>query len=106
MTGRAVLRLNLRCASGWNGALPALLTPFPLYMDKENSHSLTTEEARHGFYLANEGEMGVIIDRLRIVHWCIEGLRNPKPSMNAAIEKLDDLFGWSNQAGSAIGLMT
>ncbi|MCY4460021.1 MAG: hypothetical protein OXC26_06420 [Albidovulum sp.] len=78
--------------------LPALLTPFPLYMDKENSHSLSNEEAIHGFYLRNEAVMGVIIDRLRIVLWCIEGLRNPQPSMKTAVDKLGDLFKWEREA--------
>ncbi|MDZ4362052.1 hypothetical protein [Brevundimonas sp.] len=81
--------------------LPALLTPFPLYMDKENSHGLANEEARLGFYRRNEAEMGVIIDRLRIVRWCIEGLRDIQPSMRAAVDKLDDLFDWSRKAQTA-----
>jgi hypothetical protein len=78
--------------------LPALLTPFPLYMDKENAHGLQTEDARQGFYRVNEAEMGVIIDRLRVVRWCVEGLRNPQPSMQKAVDKLDDLFEWGEAA--------
>ena len=84
--------------------LPALLTPFPLYMDKENSHLLRSEEARHGFYRRNEAEMGVIIDRLRIVLWCIEGLRNPQPSMMVAVDRLEDLFDWARRAHEAARL--
>ena len=84
--------------------LPALLTPFRLYMDKENSHSLGNEKAIHGFYLRNEAEMGVIIDRLRIVHWCIEGLRNPRPSMKVAVDKLGDLYEWKREAAKATRL--
>lgn len=81
--------------------LPALLTPFPLYMDRENGHDLRTEEARKGFYRQNEAEMGVIIDRLRIVRWCIEGLRDPQPSMQVAVDKLNDLFEWGSAAWKA-----
>lgn len=81
--------------------LPALLTPFPLYMDKENSHGLANEEARLGFYRRNEAEMGIIIDRLRVVRWCIEGLRDIQPSMKAAVDKLEDLFDWSRAARDA-----
>lgn len=84
--------------------LPALLTPFPLYMDKENSHALRNEEARHGFYRRNESEMGVIIDRLRIVHWCMEGLRHPQPSMQVAVDRLSDLFAWAQSARDAARL--
>lgn len=81
--------------------LPALFTPFPLYMDKENSHSLRDEESRHGFYRRNEAEMGVIIDRLRIVLWCVAALRNPQPAMSVAIDKLPDLLAWANEAREA-----
>lgn len=81
--------------------LPALLTPFPLYMDKENGHGLQTEEARKGFYRRNEAEMGVIIDRLRVVRWCIEGLRDPQPSMQVAVDNLGDLFEWGRAAREA-----
>ena len=86
--------------------LPALLTPFPLYMDKENSHSLRDEDDIRGFYMKNEAEMGVIIDRLRIVHWCIEGLRYQQPAMKAAVDKLDDLFRWKCEATEATRLQT
>jgi hypothetical protein len=82
--------------------LPALLSPFPLYMDKEYAHDLKTEDARAGFYRQTEAEMGVIIDRLRIVHWCIVGLKDPHPSMSNAINKLDDLFKWSADTHSAV----
>lgn len=81
--------------------LPALLTPFPLYMDKENGHGLRTEEARRGFYRQNEAEMGIIIDRLRMVRWCVEGLRDPQPSMQVAVDRLGDLFEWSRAASDA-----
>ncbi len=82
--------------------MPALLSPFPLYMDKENSHQLRTEEARAGFYRQIEAEMGIIIDRLRLVHWCVVGLRHPQPSMSDAIDRLQDLFQWSEAAHSAV----
>ena len=73
-------------------------------MDKENSHLLRNEEARHGFYRRNEAEMGVIIDRLRIVLWSIEGLRNPQPSMKVAVDRLGDLFDWAHKAHEAARL--
>ncbi|MCW1432077.1 hypothetical protein [Novosphingobium sp. JCM 18896] len=84
--------------------IPALLTPFPLYSEKENGHRLRTEEAMQGFYRQNEAEMGVIIDRLRIVRWCIEALRDVQPSMKEAVDKLDDLFAWSRTASEAVRL--
>jgi len=82
--------------------IPALLTPFPLYSEKENAHRLRTEEAMQGFYRQNEAEMGVIIDRLRIVTWCIEALRNVQPTMKDAVDKLGDLFAWSQTASDAV----
>ena len=84
--------------------IPALLTPFPLYSEKENAHRLRTEEAMQGFYRQNEAEMGVIIDRFRLVRWCIEGLRDVQPSVRDAVDKLDDLFAWSRLASEAIRL--
>lgn len=82
--------------------IPALLTPFPLYSEKENSHRLRTEEAMRGFYRQNEAMMGVIIDRLRLVRWCMEGLRDVQPSVKSAVDKLSDLFAWSQRASDAV----
>lgn len=84
--------------------IPALLTPFPLYSEKENSHRLRNEEAMNGFYRQNEAEMGVIIDRLRIVRWCVEALRDVQPSVKDAVDKLGDLFDWSKSASDAVRL--
>lgn len=84
--------------------IPALLTPFPLYSEKENSHRLKTEEAMHGFYRQNEAEMGVIIDRLRLVRWCVEALRDVQPTVKEAVDKLGDLFAWSRLASDAVRL--
>lgn len=84
--------------------IPALLTPFPLYSEKENSHRLRTEEAIQGFYRQNESEMGVIIDRFRLVCWCVQALRDIQPSMKVAVDKLDDLYAWSQLASNAVRL--
>lgn len=84
--------------------IPALLTPFPLYSEKENAHRLRTDEAIQGFYRQSEAEMGVIIDRLRIVRWCMEALCNVQPSMKEAVDKLTDLFAWSKSASDAVKL--
>lgn len=84
--------------------IPALLTPFPLYSEKENAHNLRTEEAMQGFYRQSEAEMGVIIDRLRLVRWCMEALRDVKPSVKVAVDKLADLFDWSQLASNAVKL--
>lgn len=84
--------------------IPALLTPFPLYSEKENAHSLRTEEAMQGFYRHNEAEMGVVIDRIRLVGWCMEALRDVQPSVKAAVDRLGDLFAWSQSASDAIRL--
>jgi hypothetical protein len=84
--------------------LPALLTPFPLYMDKENAHALRDEDAVKGFYRQIEAEMGIILDRLRIVRWAMEALSDVRPSMQAAVERLDDLFSWSETARAALRL--
>ena len=77
--------------------LPALLVPFPIYMDKENSNELRTEEARISHYRIIESEMGIIIDRLRIVCWFIEGLRNPQPAMSKAIERMNEILEWRDR---------
>lgn len=84
--------------------IPALLTPFPLYSEKENTHRLRTEEAMQGFYRQNEAEMGVVIDRLRLVGWCVEALRDVQPTMKDAVDRLDDLFAWSRSASEAVRL--
>lgn len=84
--------------------IPALLTPFPLYSEKENAHNLRTEEAMQGFYRQNEAEMGVIIDRLRLVRWCMEALRDVQPSVKDAVDRLGDLFKWSQCASDAVRL--
>lgn len=84
--------------------IPALLTPFPIYSEKENAHRLRNEEAMQGFYRQNEAEMGVIIDRLRIVAWSIEALRNVQPSMKDAVDRLADLFEWSRLTSEAVRL--
>jgi hypothetical protein len=77
---------------------PALFTPFPLYMDKENAHDLCGEGERCGFYRQYEAEMGVIIDRSRIVVWAVEALRNVGPSAKEAADRLPELFEWSDAA--------
>jgi hypothetical protein len=84
--------------------IPALLTPFPLYSERENAHRLRTEEAMQGFYRQTEAEMGVIIDRLRLVRWCMEGLRDVQPTVKDAVDRLDDLFAWSQAASAAVRL--
>lgn len=84
--------------------IPALLTPFPLYSEKENTNRLRTEDSMRGFYRQNEAVMGVIIDRLRIVKWSIEALRNVQPSMKDAVDRLTDLFDWSQRASEAVRL--
>lgn len=84
--------------------IPALLTPFPLYSEKENAHRLRTEDAMNGFYRQNEAEMGVIIDRLRVVRWSMEALRDVKPSVKDAVDKLEELFVWSKTASDAVKL--
>jgi len=81
--------------------LPAILSPFPLYMDKENAHRLTDEAAIRGFYRQVEAEMGVIIDRLRIVRWAMVALADVQPAVKAAVDRLDDLFTWSRNARDA-----
>lgn len=86
--------------------IPALLTPFPLYSEKENAHRLRTEDAMQGFYRQSEAEMGVIIDRLRLVRWCMEALRDVQPSVKYAVDKLGDLFAWSQSASDAVRLAT
>jgi hypothetical protein len=78
--------------------IPAFFTPFPLYMDKENAHDLRGEEERRGFYRQYEAEMGIIIDRSRIVMWAVEALRDIRPSAKDAADRLPELFEWSDRA--------
>ena len=84
--------------------LPALITPFPLYMDRENAHRIRDEEARGGFYRQIEAEMGIIIDRLRVVRWAMEALNDVQPAVRAAVDRLDEVFAWSEQARDAARL--
>lgn len=86
---------DTRISKHWT---PALFTPFPLYMSKESSYRLWTDEDRIGFYLAHEAEMGVIIDRLRIVNWSVEALGNIRPSAQNAADRLGELFSWAENA--------
>ena len=92
---------SLKPSQHW---IPALLTPFPIYCEKENAHRLRNEEAIQGFYRQTEAEMGVIIDRLRVVAWSIEALRNLQPSMKKAVDRLEDLFEWSRLTSEAVKL--
>jgi hypothetical protein len=84
--------------------IPALFTPFPLYSEKENAHNLRSREAMEGFYRTFEAEMGVIIDRFRIVMWSLAALRDVQPSVKIAVDKLDELFAWSQSAADAAKL--
>jgi hypothetical protein len=67
-------------------------------MDKENAHNLWAEGERGGFYRQYEAEMGIIIDRSRIVMWAVEALRNVGPSAKHAADRLAELFAWSDMA--------
>lgn len=91
--------LNLYCSTTptdhW---LPALFCPFPLYMEKENAHELWTAEDRAGFYRLKEAEMGVIVDRLRVVGWAVEALRRLRPGARAAAQHLPKLYDWCDEA--------
>lgn len=90
---------HLKPSTHW---LPALFAPFPIYMDSENAHGLKDEEARVGFYRQTETVMGIVIDRLRIVHCCIAAIRQPQPVMNAALERLGELFKWSGETATVL----
>lgn len=90
---------HLRPSNYW---LPALLTPFPIYMSKENAHSLTDEDQRAGFYRQTETVMGIIIDRLRLVRCCDAGLRSDAPCVADALARMTDVFQWSERTVQAI----
>lgn len=81
---------------------PALFTPFPLYMDKEQAHGLWTSSAQRGFYCSLEREMGVIIDRIRVVHWSVRCLESPGPSVRPALDELDSLSEWAGGVIAAL----
>jgi hypothetical protein len=94
-----VKRLNNYCTlSPTEHWLPALLCPFPLYMEKENAHGLWTSDDIAGFYRDNESEMGVILDRLRVVLWAVEALRSLLPGARAAARQLPKLYQWRDEA--------
>lgn len=94
-----VKRLNTYCSlSPTDHWLPALICPFPLYMEKENAHALWTSAAKAGFYRQIEAEMGVILDRLRVVRWAVEAMRQLQPGTRAAARKLPQLYQWCDEA--------
>ncbi len=82
--------------------LPALLLPFPLYMGKENTHGLRTEENMKGFYSQIEKEMGLILDRSRVVLYAIEALRQTEPSAKVAADKLHTVVDWCAQTTQSV----
>ena len=86
--------------------LPALFLPFPLYMGKESTHSLKDNASMEGFYSQIESEMGLIIDRSRVVTCSIEALRDLGESAKVAFDNLHLLDDWcentTRQLGSAV----
>lgn len=81
--------------------LPALFVPFPIYAEKERTHELRTETDRAAFYLTQESSMGVIIDRLRLVHWACEVWGNPPSAANEALADINEVWDWRDQALAA-----
>jgi hypothetical protein len=67
-------------------------------MEKENAHALWSSADKAAFYRQIESEMGVILDRLRIVSWAVEALRRLQPGAKAAARKLPQLFAWCDEA--------
>lgn len=83
--------------------LPALLMPFPLYMEKENSNQLTTDASLNGFYLRMEAEMGLILDRSRIVRCFIQAIPDIQPTAKKALESLHEVVDWCAETTNSIG---
>ena len=83
--------------------LPALMLPFPLYMGKENAHELTSEAAIKGFYGQYEAEMGLILDRSRVVLGVVAALRDLAPSAREAADHLQRIVEWCHETTRAIG---
>lgn len=81
--------------------LPALFVPFPIYAEKERAHLLATEVDRAAFYLTQESSMGVIIDRLRLVHWACEAWGNLRSSAAEALTDVNAVWNWRDQALTA-----
>ena len=81
--------------------LPAIFVPFPIYAEKERSHALQTETDRAAYYLARESSVGVIIDRLRLVHWACEVWGNPPDAANEALADISKVWDWRDQALAA-----
>jgi hypothetical protein len=78
--------------------LPALFVPFQIYAEKERAHALKTELDRSAFYLAQEGSMGVIIDRLRLVHWASAIWDQLPAAANEALSDVTAIWNWRDQA--------
>ena len=81
--------------------LPALFVPFPIYAEQEQTHGLHTEIDRAAYYLTKESSMGVIIDRLRLVHWASEVWSNPLKATKEALSDINDVWNWRDQALAA-----
>lgn len=81
--------------------LPAIFTPFQIYAENENGHDLHTEEARAGFYLQKERKFGLIIDRIRLVHWASLIWNNLPSATNESLSDLNAVWSWRDQALAA-----
>ena len=81
--------------------LPAIFVPFQIYAEKENAHVLLSESDREAYYLTKESSMGVIIDRVRLVHWASAGWNQLPASASEALAGVADVWAWRDQALAA-----
>jgi hypothetical protein len=81
--------------------LPALFVPFQIYAEKERAHGLNTDPERSAFYLTQESSMGVIIDRLRLVHWASAVWDQLPAAANEALSDVAAIWDWRDRALAA-----
>lgn len=78
--------------------LPAIFVPFQIYTEKENAHVLTNNDERAAYYLTKESSMGIIIDRLRLVHWASSIWVQLPTSASEALADVSEVWKWRDLA--------
>ena len=78
--------------------LPALFVPFQIYTEHEYANLLRNDTDRAAYYLSKESSMGVIIDRLRLVHWASVIWEQLPAASSEALADVGAVWGWRDQA--------
>lgn len=78
--------------------LPALFVPFQIYTEHEHANTLRNDTDRAAYYLSKESSMGIIIDRLRLVHWASDIWEQLPIASSEALKDVSAVWYWRDQA--------